>query len=78
MTSSRIIPPYNAVGNTFAKYLKPGDVIAAHDYVSPGSVWWSWSEIGAEDGAAAASFCDLEPWLQEHFDTAGWLVFRRR
>lgn len=63
---------------TFAKYLKPGDVIAAHDYVSPGSVWWAWSEIGAEDGAAAASSCDLEPWLQEHFDTAGWLVFRHR
>jgi hypothetical protein len=46
--------------------------------VSPGSVWWSWSEIGAADGAAAAASCDLEPWLQEHFDTAGWLVFRRR
>lgn len=63
---------------TFAQYLKPGDVIAAHDYVSPGSVWWSWSEIRTEDGAAAVASHDLEPWLQEHFDIAGWLVFRRR
>jgi hypothetical protein len=63
---------------TFARYLKPGDVIAAHDYVSPGSAWWGWSEIGAVDGAAAAASNDLEPWLQEHFDTAGWLVYRKR
>ncbi len=65
---------------TFARYCKPGDVIGAHDYHAPGSenAWWGWSEIGLEDGAAVAASHDLEPWLQDHFDTAAWLVYRKR
>jgi predicted O-methyltransferase YrrM len=66
--------------STFARYLKPGDVIAAHDYMVAGSqnLWWGWGEIRIEDGAAVASAHDLEPWMQEHFDTAAWLTYRRR
>ncbi len=65
---------------TFSRYLKSGDVIAAHDYVVAGSqnAWWGWGEIRAEDGAAVAAAHDLEPWMQEHFDTAAWLTYRRR
>lgn len=64
---------------TFARYLKPGDVIGAHDYHVDGSnsQWWAWSEIRKEDGDAVAARHDLAPWLQDHFDTAGWLVYRR-
>jgi len=64
---------------TFARYCKPGDVIGAHDYhVAGQDAWWGWSEIRAEDGAAVAAAHDLEPWLQDHFDTAAWLVYRKR
>ncbi len=67
---------------TFARYLKPGDVIAAHDYaVDDGTgyqnAWWGWGEVDLKDGEAAAKACDLEPWLQEHFDTAAWLTYRK-
>lgn len=68
---------------TFACHLKPGDVIAAHDYaVDDGTgyqnAWWGWGEIDLEDGRAAALACDLEPWMQDHFDTAAWLAYRKR
>ncbi len=65
---------------TFARYLKPGDVIAAHDYHVEGSnnQWWGWGEIRLEDGAGPATAHDLEPFLQEHFDTAAWLAYRKR
>jgi hypothetical protein len=65
---------------TFARYCKPGDVIAAHDYHVVGSqnAWWGWGEIDREDGTAVAAAHDLEPWLQDHFDTAAWLTYRRR
>jgi hypothetical protein len=68
---------------TFAASLKPGDVIAAHDYAADDgsgyqNAWWGWGEIDLSDGGAVAREHDLEPWLQEHFDTAGWLAYRRR
>lgn len=65
---------------TFAAYTKPGDVIAAHDYHVEGSdnAWWGWGEISREAGDAVAARHDLEPWLQDHFDMAAWIVYRRR
>lgn len=64
---------------TFGASLKPGDVIAAHDYSAPGSAgqWWPWGEVFAEDGAAAIAAHGLVPFHQEHFDHAGWLVLQR-
>lgn len=69
---------------TFAKYLKPGDVIASHDYhsktikLAPGEPHpWPWSEMPAEHGEAVAAANGLKPFLQEHFDWAGWLAFRK-
>lgn len=65
---------------TFARYLKPGDVVAAHDYhvVDSNNRWWGWGEVDLADGEAVAREHDLEPWLQDHFDTAAWLTYRRR
>jgi hypothetical protein len=68
---------------TFAKYLKPGDVIAAHDYVpldgpQGDAVYWPCGEITEAQGAAVAAEYDLEPWMQDHFDLAAWLVYRKR
>jgi len=70
---------------TFARYLKPGDVIAAHDYncllgsgveiqegVTP---YWPWAETRIEDGERIASAHGLRPFYQDHFDTAGWLAY---
>lgn len=68
---------------TFARCLKPGDVIAAHDYaVDDGTgyqnEWWGWGEVDLVDGERVALACDLEPFLQDHFDTAAWLAYRKR
>lgn len=78
---------------TFAPYLKPGDVIGAHDYnlalEHPDRVnlsllpegetaYWAWSETREADGERAAAANDLEPWRQDDFDVAAWLVYRKR
>jgi hypothetical protein len=60
----------------FAPHLKPGDVIAAHDYCA-GEQWWPWSEIRREDVQDSVEQGGLHPFLQEHFDLAGWLAFRK-
>lgn len=72
--------------DTFATFCKPGDVIASHDYdaaheIDPGRPsldrWWPWSEITQQSMRPIADKHGLQPWLQEHFDMAGWLVFRK-
>jgi hypothetical protein len=72
---------------TFAKYLKPGDVIAGHDYdcyesTEAGEVpqldrYWPWSETKLEDGRRVAKEFGLVPFMQEHFDLAGWLAYQK-
>lgn len=71
---------------TFARYLKPGDVIAGHDYdamheVDPASPMnerpWQWCELRKHQGDAVALEHGLEPFMQEHFDLAGWLCYRK-
>lgn len=70
----------------FARYLKPGDVIAVHDYdaaheIDPATVtsrrWWPWGEVTQKVAAPIALANGLEPWMQEHFDLAGWLAYRK-
>jgi len=65
---------------TFAAYLKPGDVIAAHDYAGQDGMgtWWPWGEVTTADGQAAAAAHGLEPFMQDHFDVAGWLAYKKR
>lgn len=68
----------------FAGYLKPGDVIAAHDYNHMAGfteniemMAWPWGEVTREQGSVVAAEAGLEPWMQEHFDFAGWLAYRK-
>ena len=70
---------------TFASYCKPGDVIAAHDFdaVHASGVEvpqlerpWPFSEILREQASAAVAGLAVEPFLQDHFDLAGWIAFR--
>lgn len=70
----------------FAASCKPGDVIAAHDYdaaheIDPGipslDRWWPWSEVTQQQVRPIADRHGLRPWLQEHFDMAGWIVLRK-
>jgi hypothetical protein len=67
---------------TFARYLKAGDVIAGHDYsatnLPPEGHPWPWGELFAEQGSVVAEQNNLEPFMQEHFDYAGWLAYRKR
>lgn len=77
----------------FAPHLKPGDVIAAHDYnlalehpervnktflPSGETAYWAWCETREADGQRVAAANDLEPWRQDDFDIAAWLVYRKR
>jgi cephalosporin hydroxylase len=72
--------------NLFAPSLKLGDVIAAHDYSCAGQpmvkistgedrAWWPWSEITVEKVAETVKAEKLYPFLQSHFDMAGWLAY---
>lgn len=55
--------------NLFAEYLKPGDVIASHDWMTP---CWPFGEIWLSDVHHT-----LPRWLPEVFDLGGWLAFRK-
>jgi predicted O-methyltransferase YrrM len=59
---------------TFAPFLKPGDIIAAHDYATEDNEW-GFSEIRVED---ADGLDYLEPFLSEVMGKAAWLSFRRK
>ncbi len=68
--------------DAFARYLKPGDVIAAHDYAADDGTgyenrWWGWGEIWRHHGEAIARERGIVPWMQDHFDTAAWLAYER-
>lgn len=63
--------------NEFAQGLKPGGIIAAHDHCKDGE-FWVCSEIKKEDVNETVDKCGLEPFMQESFDMAGWLVYRKK
>ncbi len=58
--------------NLFSKLLKKNDIIAAHDYLVDNQ-YWNWSEIKLDD----IDQNDLESFMQNDFDRAAWLVFRK-
>ena len=61
-----------------AEYLKPGDVIAAHDFMDHGStVHWRSCEIQSKDVAQTCLDFNLVPWNHEIFEQAAWLVKRK-
>lgn len=61
---------------TFSTFLKPGDVIAAHDYSTP-EKYWGWNEISMDQVRETISKQHLKPFMQEHFDMAGWIAFQK-
>lgn len=63
--------------NTFAPFLKPGDVIGGHDYYAERPDYWPRSELPREAVADVLEGNSFTPFLQEHFDAAAWLVYRR-
>lgn len=65
--------------NLFAGVIKPGDIIAAHDYCAPivGERCWPWSEIRKEQVHDSVEKHGLQPFLQDHFDLAGWLAYKK-
>lgn len=64
--------------NLFAPFIKPGDVIAAHDYCcGDPEEWWPWQEIQLKDVQETVTSLGLVPFMQDYLDTAGWLAFKR-
>ena len=65
---------------TFAPSLKDGDIIAAHDYccdTKSKAPFWPWSETTIESVSKTVKEHNLQPFMQEYFDMAGWLVYRK-
>lgn len=62
--------------NTYAPFLKKGDIIAAHDFAH--DPLWPWGEITEAQVAESCVKYRLEPYMQEAMHPAGWLVKRKR
>lgn len=72
--------------NTFAKYLKVGDFIMAHDY-SPDreyfknemrGIWWSSNEIIYEQIQQTVTDEGLVPYMADEWQKAAWGCFRKK
>lgn len=61
--------------NHFAKFLKAGDVIAAHDFQTPH--WPGGSEITEQDVQMTVARYGLERWLPAQMNLCGWLAYRK-
>jgi cephalosporin hydroxylase len=62
----------------FAKYLRIGDIVAAHDYVNiEENNQWKWIETTKEGLDDTCAEYNLEPYMQENFDHAFWLVRKK-
>jgi predicted O-methyltransferase YrrM len=67
--------------NLLSNYLKPNDIIMAHDYASNQEFFnenvnmklWNWLEIQDSDISEAVSKNNLEPFMQEQFTQAVWV-----
>jgi predicted O-methyltransferase YrrM len=55
-----------------APFLKPGDIIMAHDYSKDTNIW-EWSEI---DDTVLVGLDYLEPFMQDIFTQSAWLCRR--
>lgn len=60
---------------TFSKCLKPGDIIAAHDFGAKEE--WPWQEIRLEDVQDVMQECNISRHLEDVFDKSGWLVCKK-
>ena len=65
--------------NTFAKYLKSGDLILTHDYYKSEEEYekykntrWSWLESKESDLTSTAKIYNLQPFMQDQFEKCVW------
>lgn len=58
----------------FSKHLKPGDIIAAHDYHTP---YWYCGEIKLEHCEKIAGQEGLTRWNADLFEMAGWIAYAK-
>ena len=71
--------------NRYAKFLRSGDIIMAHDYAPDyvyfdavmRNVHWNWLEIQEMDIADACDKLYLEPFMQEEFQRVAWACRRK-
>ena len=71
--------------NEFAPYLKPGDIILAHDYAPDREYWtafmkdriWNWFEIQDSHVEECCAAQDLGSFLREEFLATAWLCQRK-
>jgi predicted O-methyltransferase YrrM len=72
--------------NILSKFLKPGDVIMAHDY-APNSQYfeehinnrvWNWHEIQDSHIEDVVNKYSLEPYLQEDFQEVVWVCKKKK
>lgn len=71
--------------NRYAKFLRSGDVIMAHDYAADHQTFkdvmqnrhWNWWEISDKDIAAVCESHDLQPFMQDEFARVAWACRRK-
>lgn len=62
---------------TFAKYLKKGDFILAHDFDPNTCEGWVWKEISEADIAETVSQYKLSPFQKTLMATAAWCCYKK-
>lgn len=60
---------------TFSPFLKPGDVIAAHDF--GGREAWPWVEITIDQVSEVLKKENISRFMNDVFQDSGWLVCRK-
>ena len=71
--------------NVLSKFLKPGDIIMAHDYAPNASYFedningkiWNWHEIQDSDVQSAVENYSLQPCLQDEFLKGVWMCKKK-
>lgn len=72
--------------NCLARYLKPGDIIMAHDYICNKDEFeknylnkiWNWQEICDIDIQKHVDLYNLKPFWQEKFDKVVWVCKQKQ
>jgi cephalosporin hydroxylase len=69
-----------------SQFLKSGDIIMAHDYIDTKENYemnyknkiWNWREIGIEHVDPVCIQYELEPYMQDFFNSAVWVCRRKK
>lgn len=71
--------------NRYAKFLRSGDIIMAHDYAPDHDTFknvmqnqhWNWWEINEKDITEVCQTHELEPFMQDEFQRVAWCCRRK-